>query len=82
MPENYYYLGLIAMMFPRAVLIHSRRDLRDVAVSCWMTNFNEIRWANHFDHIARRFAGYRRIMDHWESTLPSTLHVVEATRRR
>ncbi|MGP0063976.1 MAG: tetratricopeptide repeat-containing sulfotransferase family protein [Isosphaeraceae bacterium] len=77
MPENYYYLGLIAMMFPRAVLIHSRRDLRDVAVSCWMTNFNEIRWANHFDHIARRFAGYRRIMDHWESTLPSTLHVVD-----
>ena len=76
MPENYFYLGLIALMFPRAVLIHCRRDLRDVALSCWLTNFNEIRWANHFDHIADRFAGYRRLMDHWQSTLPSTIHEV------
>ena len=77
MPENYFYLGLIAPMFPRAVLIHCRRDLRDVAVSCWLTNFNEIRWANHFDHIAGRFAGYRRLMDHWRSTLPATIHAVD-----
>jgi tetratricopeptide (TPR) repeat protein len=77
MPENYFYLGLIALMFPRAVLIHCRRDLRDVAVSCWLTNFNEIRWANHFDHIACRFAGYRRLMDHWRSALPATIHEVD-----
>ena len=36
MPENYFYLGLIALMFPRAVVIHCRRDLRDVALSCWI----------------------------------------------
>ena len=40
------YLGLLAAMFPRAKFIHCRRDLRDVAVSCWMTHFNDIRWAN------------------------------------
>ena len=40
MHENYYYLGLIALMFPRAVVIHCRRDPRDVALSCWLTNFN------------------------------------------
>ena len=32
-PENYLYLGLLASLFPRAKLIHCRRDLRDVAVS-------------------------------------------------
>ena len=31
---------------PEAVFIHCRRDLRDVAVSCWMTDFRSIRWAN------------------------------------
>ncbi len=77
MPENYFYLGLIALMFPRAVLIHCRRDLRDVALSCWLTNFDEIRWANHFDHIASRFAAYRRLMDHWHTVLPSTIHEVD-----
>ena len=76
MPENYYYLGLIALMFPQAVVIHCRRDLRDVAVSCWLTNFSEIRWANHIDHIASRFRGYRRLMEHWSSSLPVTIHEV------
>jgi tetratricopeptide (TPR) repeat protein len=76
MPENYYYLGLIALMYPRAVVIHCRRDLRDVAVSCWLTNFSDIRWANHIDHIASRFKGYRRLMGHWQSTLPSPIHEV------
>jgi tetratricopeptide (TPR) repeat protein len=77
MPDNYLYLGLIAAMFPDAVLIHCRRDLRDVAVSCWMTNFRSIRWSNDIEHIATRFAAYRRVMEHWRMALPSTIHEVE-----
>ena len=46
MPDNYMYVGLLAIMFPKAVFMHSRRDLRDIAVSCWMTDFRSIRWAN------------------------------------
>ena len=46
MPDNYMYLGLLSILFPNAVFVHSRRDLRDVAVSCWMTDFRSIRWAN------------------------------------
>jgi tetratricopeptide (TPR) repeat protein len=77
MPDNYVYLGLLAAMFPGAVLIHCRRDLRDVAVSCWMTNFRSIRWANDPDHIATRFAQYRRVMDHWRAVLPLPIHDVD-----
>ncbi len=64
-PENYLYLGLIALMFPRAVVIHCRRDPRDVALSCWASNFVEVRWAYQYDHIATRFSEYRRLMDYW-----------------
>ena len=46
MPDNYMYIGLLSIMFPRAVFIHCRRDLRDIAVSCWMTDFRSIRWSN------------------------------------
>jgi tetratricopeptide (TPR) repeat protein len=77
MPDNYMYLGLLAKMFPHAVFIHSRRDLRDVAVSCWMTDFRSIRWANDPDHIASRFRQYRRLMDHWQEVLPLPIHAVD-----
>jgi tetratricopeptide (TPR) repeat protein len=70
MPDNYLYLGLLAALFPRAKFIHCRRDLRDVAVSCWMTNFRSIRWANDPGHIASRFGEYRRVMEHWRGVLP------------
>jgi tetratricopeptide (TPR) repeat protein len=76
MPDNYLYVGFIAAMFPNAVLIHCLRDLRDVAVSCWMTHFRSIRWANDQDHIAGRFTQYRRVMDHWRRVLPAPIHEV------
>ncbi len=77
MPDNYLYLGLLAAMFPRAVFLHCRRDLRDVAVSCWMTDFRSIRWANDPAHIASRFCQYRRLMDHWRAVLPVEIHAVD-----
>jgi Tfp pilus assembly protein PilF len=77
LPDNYLYLGLIAVLFPRAKIIHCRRDLRDVAVSCWITKFRQIRWANNASHIAARFADYRRIMDHWRQVLPVSLLEVD-----
>jgi tetratricopeptide (TPR) repeat protein len=77
MPDIYMYLGLLARMFPHAVFIHSRRDLRDVAVSCWMTDFRSIRWANDPEHIASRFRQYRRLMDHWQAVLPVPIHAVD-----
>jgi tetratricopeptide (TPR) repeat protein len=70
MPDNYLYLGLLAVMFPRAKFIHCCRDLRDVAVSCWMTNFRDFHWANDPTHIATRFREYQRLMTHWRAVLP------------
>ena len=73
MPDNYLYIGLLAVLFPQARFIHCRRDLRDVAASCWLTNFRHIRWANDFEHIATRFQEYERAMAHWRQVLPVRL---------
>lgn len=70
MPDNYLYLGLLAAMFPQATFIHCRRDLRDVAVSCWLTDFSSIRWADDPANLAARFHQYRRLMEHWRQVLP------------
>jgi hypothetical protein len=76
MPDNYLCLGLIALLFPRATLIYVKRDVRDVAVSCWMTHFRSIRWADDLDSLARRIADHQRLMAHWQAVLPRPLHEV------
>jgi hypothetical protein len=70
MPDNYLYLGLLSVLFPQARFIHCRRDLRDVAVSCWMTHFRTIRWANCQENLVARFRDYHRLMMHWQRVLP------------
>ena len=77
MPDNYQRLGFLATLFPRATFIHCRRDLRDTALSCWMTNFRHIRWASDASHIVTRFRDYRRIMEHWRQVLPVPLLEVD-----
>ena len=77
MTDNYLYLGLLAILFPNATFIHSRRDLRDVAVSCWITSFRGIRWTNDPQHMAHRFQQYLRLMDHWRTVLPAPIHEVD-----
>ena len=70
MPDNYMYLGFLAMLFPKARFLHCRRDPRDIAVSCWSTQFRAIPWANDAQHLASRFTQYQRLMDHWRKVLP------------
>jgi hypothetical protein len=77
MPDNTVYLGLIATLFPRAKIIHCRRDVRDLALSCWMTDFREVRWACDPDSIAWRISLHERLMDHWRQELPSPILEVD-----
>jgi tetratricopeptide (TPR) repeat protein len=77
MPDNYLYLGLVATLFPRVRVVHCRRDLRDVAVSCWLTNFRHVRWASGPSDIVARFRDYQHLMDHWRQVLPVPLLEVD-----
>lgn len=70
MPENFALLGWIAALFPNAAILHCTRDVRDVAVSCWVTNFSRIRWAGDLVHIAERVREYRRCAAHYRAVLP------------
>jgi tetratricopeptide (TPR) repeat protein len=74
MPANYQLIGLLAALFPQATFIHCRRDLRDIAVSCWLTDFGNVQWANDVEGIAARFRQYLRLMRHWRKVLPVPVH--------
>src|SRR5207248_9553395 len=70
LPDNYLLCGWIRTEFPNARIISVRRDPRDVAVSCWQTQFAKIRWAFHHEHIVNRVQQYQRVMAHWRDALP------------
>jgi len=70
-PFNFFQLGLAALMFPQARVIHCRRDARDNALSIWLENFNpDQRYATDFSDIAHLRQGYETLMAHWRQTLP------------
>jgi tetratricopeptide (TPR) repeat protein len=77
MPDNYIHLGLLHILFPNATFIHCRRDPRDVAVSCWFTEFRSLRWANDERQIAARVEQHKRLMNHWRIVLPTAIHEVD-----
>jgi tetratricopeptide (TPR) repeat protein len=70
-PLNFRYLGLIAALFPRAKIIHCRRDPHDTALSLWMQHFDhaDSGFAYDFADIAAYARGYERLMTHWRSTV-------------
>jgi tetratricopeptide (TPR) repeat protein len=77
MPDNYLWLGFLAAIFPKAKFIYSKRDVHDIAVSCWITNFKQIRWACDQEDIAGRIKNHLRIMEHWRKVLPVPMLEVE-----
>jgi tetratricopeptide (TPR) repeat protein len=77
MPDNYLHVGFLHVLFPRASIIHCMRDLRDIAVSCWLTSFRAIRWASREEHIAERIQEYLRVTDHWRRVLPNRMLEVQ-----
>ncbi len=71
MPANFLHLGLIQVLFPKARIIHLRREPMDVALSCFCQDFSApaLAWSRRLPDIAAYYADYRRLMRHWRATL-------------
>ena len=71
MPENYLNIGLIHAMFPKARIIHCRRDPIDTCISNYVTLFaTKHYWSYDFNTLAATYRNYWRIMQHWREVLP------------
>jgi len=76
MPDNYQFIGWLITLFPNARIIYCNREVRDIGLSCWMTQFRSIRWANDLENIAHRLLQHKRLMKHWEQVLPGKIYTV------
>jgi tetratricopeptide (TPR) repeat protein len=70
MPSNFLRLGLIAVLFPQARIIHCRRNPLDTCLSCYFTDFAT---GNEFSFdlasLGHQYRQYERLMAHWANVL-------------
>lgn len=74
--HNFLHLGLIATLFPRACIIHCRREPLDACLSCFITNFKIVDFAWSLEEIGAYYLGYEKLMAHWARVLPAPVKVV------
>lgn len=70
MPQNFFFLGLISILFPQAKIIHCRRDARDTCLSGFFQDFAQRhRYSTDLRSIALYYKQYERLMAHWVEVL-------------
>ncbi|MDE2255966.1 MAG: tetratricopeptide repeat protein [Betaproteobacteria bacterium] len=70
MPHNFLRLGLVALLFPGARVIHCRRDPVDTCLSIYFHNFNnQHAYAYDLTHLGLYYREYERLMAHWTAVL-------------
>jgi len=77
MPLNYLYCGLIHRALPRAKIVHLTRHPIAACYAMYKTLFKDAYpFSYDLDEIGRYYVAYRRLMDHWQDTLPGAMHCV------
>jgi len=70
MPQNFIHLGLIALLFPGARIIHCCRDPIDTCLSIYFQNFSYSHsYATRLENIAYYYLDYTRLMNHWKAVI-------------
>jgi hypothetical protein len=69
--ENYLHVGMIHLMFPRAVILHCIRDPVETCLACWRQLFaTGAETLYDFADIGAEYRRVAEIMDHWRGVLP------------
>ncbi|WP_094194043.1 tetratricopeptide repeat-containing sulfotransferase family protein [Bradyrhizobium viridifuturi] len=71
LPQNVHNVGLLYATFPRARVIHCRRDPIDTCLSVYFNNFaNGMDFSFDRQWIVDYYQQYARLTEHWRNVLP------------
>ncbi|MDH3580664.1 MAG: sulfotransferase [Hyphomicrobiales bacterium] len=78
--DNFFNVGLIAVLFPKASIIHCRRDPMDTCLSCYFQNFTQVNrqlvYTTDLEDLGFFYRQYERLADHWNTILPGRMFEV------
>jgi hypothetical protein len=78
MPGNFALAGLIHLALPNARIIHARRDLRDIAFSCFSMLFARGQaYSYDLAELGRYCHAYGELMAHWRQVMADTILEVQ-----
>jgi tetratricopeptide (TPR) repeat protein len=72
MPNNFWHIGFIHLILPRATIIDVRRE----PMACCFSNLKQLfgstnqEFTYDIEHIARQYRAYLYLMRHWDDVLP------------
>jgi len=70
-PFNFYHLGLISLLFPKASFIHCQRHPLDTCISVYFQNFKAGNYfAYNLSELGQFYLEYLKLMNHWRKILP------------
>ncbi|MDK3159695.1 tetratricopeptide repeat protein [Kamptonema cortianum] len=68
---NYFYVGLIHLVFPKARIINTRRNPIDNCLSAFTKLFkDDMPHSYDLGELGRYYRKYEELMDHWNKVLP------------
>ncbi len=69
--RNYAHLGMVQLLFPKARVIHIKRNRIDNCLGCYMAALtaNSFPWVSNMTHMGTVWREYERIMEHWHREL-------------
>ena len=68
--DNFLFVGLIKILFPKAKIVHARRDPMDTCLSCFSRLFETMEFSYDLGELGRRYQAYWQLMHHWDIVLP------------
>jgi tetratricopeptide (TPR) repeat protein len=68
-PFNFLWIGFIKILFPKAKIIHIKRNSKDTCYSCFKQLFENINFADDQDDLAQFYNSYVQLMNFWNSSL-------------
>jgi len=71
MPHNFLRLGMVALLFPEAKIIHCMRDPMDTCLSIYSNGLSTAHpYASDLEQLGQHYRAYTELMNHWRATLP------------
>jgi tetratricopeptide (TPR) repeat protein len=69
---NFYFAGLITLLWPNARIIHTRRNPVDTCLSAYSKLFkDDMAHSYEFGELGRYYRKYEELMRHWDKVLPA-----------
>ena len=68
---NYFFVGLIHLLYPKAIIINTKRDPVDNCLSAFTKLFkDDMPHSYDLGELGRYYRQYESLMDHWNEVLP------------